>query len=76
MSEFLSVGEAAEELSRQFTQPVLPHRLSNLIYFGKLRSDLCPKIGGRRFIARAYLGEIARVLRRAGMVERREAACV
>jgi len=68
-SDFLSVSEAADELTRILGQPVPPRRISDLFYLRELRDDLCPVIGGRRIIPRTYLPMIGMAMRRRGWIE-------
>lgn len=68
-SNYLSVGEAADELTHDLGQTVRPRWLTDLLYQRELRDDLCPIVGGRRLIPRSYLPMVAMALRRHGWIE-------
>jgi len=70
--DLLSVGEAANELTAELGETVRPRWISTLCCDKELREDRCPLIGGRRLIARGYLPEIVRALRRRGWIGRRQ----
>ena len=68
MPEFLSVSDAARELSEEVGVDILPRDISRLFYDRQLRDDLCPIIGGRRVIPRGYLQVILMALRRHNLI--------
>ena len=70
MPVFVSVSEAARELSEQFGITVRPQDITNLFYRRELRDDACPIVGGRRLIPRDHLAVIAKRLRRRGLGRR------
>ena len=72
--EFVSITEAASALTEDVGQTIKPRQISALLYDRELRTDYCPKIGNRHVIAREYLPEIVRVMRRKGWLRREEAA--
>jgi len=74
MPQFLSITEAADELTEQTGQPVKPRQISALLYDRELRADYCPKIGHRHVIMEDYLPEIARIMRRKGWLRREVAS--
>ena len=67
--EWLSITDAAREVTSMLGQLVRPRDISNLLYDRELREDFCPKIGNRHVVSRAYVPEIARILRRKGWGE-------
>lgn len=58
MPTHLTVSEAARVLGRR------PREISDLFYQRVLSDELCPVVGGRRFIPRDYLPVIEEALRR------------
>jgi hypothetical protein len=62
----LTVGQAAREISSEFGVTVRPKVVSDALYAGALRDDLCPVVGGRRLIPRELLPNLVSALRRAG----------
>jgi hypothetical protein len=54
---------------------VAPRILSDLFYARKLDDRHCPIVAGRRLIPADYLPVIEAVLRKAGLLNREEAAC-
>jgi hypothetical protein len=56
MGEFVFVGEAARELG------IGPHDLAVALYTGRVPSDRCPVVGGRRLIPREVLPELRKAL--------------
>ena len=68
MSDHMSVGEAADHLSRELGVTVNPRWITTLFYERRLRTDLCPIVGGRRLIPQSYLPMIAMALRRRGII--------
>jgi hypothetical protein len=67
-SDYLSISDAADELTQTHEQTIRPRWISDLFYLRELRGDLCPIVGGRRLIPRDYLPMIAMALRRRGWV--------
>ena len=74
MGDYLSITEAADEITEQEGQTVKPRHISTLLYDQELHTGYCPKIGNRHVIAREYLPELIRILRRKGWIRRTEAA--
>jgi hypothetical protein len=71
-ASYLSVGETANELTKELGEPVPQRWISDLFYYRELRNDLCPIIAGRRIIPRSYLPMIVMALRRRGWISRDE----
>lgn len=67
--DYLTVSEAARELSGTCGGVVRPRDISDLFYQRELRDDLCPLVGGRRMIPTDYLPLIADQLRRRGLIQ-------
>lgn len=59
--DYLSVGDVARRLG------VSPRRITDLYYSGRVRSDRCPVIAGRRLIPPDMVEVIAMALRRLGV---------
>ena len=57
MQEYLSVGEIAR------MDGVSPQSVSLLFYRRHLNCELCPIVGGRRLVPRAYVDEARRIIR-------------
>jgi len=57
MTTYLGVSEAASRIGAR------PRDLTRLFYDQVLRTDLCPKVGGRRVIPPSYLPTIAMALK-------------
>lgn len=64
MSDYLSVGQAADRLG------VPPRAITSAFYDRKLDTDRCPLMAGRRMIPIDYLDGIAFELRRLGKLPR------
>jgi len=45
-TEYMSIGEAADELTRELGQTIRPRWITDLFYDRELRDDLCPIVGG------------------------------
>jgi hypothetical protein len=62
----LTVGEAAQRITRDTGVTVAPHVISNLFYKRYLDNDRCPVVGQARLIPEDYITTIVRVLRERG----------
>lgn len=63
---YLSVSEVAKEISAEYGARVRPRAISDLLYSGQLRDDLCPLMGRVRAIPKTYVPNVAAALKRAG----------
>ena len=59
---YLSVGAVADQIGCR------PRDISRALYDRALRHDLCPVEGNKRWIPLTYVDEVARVMRRRGVV--------
>jgi hypothetical protein len=66
--DFVSVGQAAEQLTQLAGELVKPSQISLLLYHKELQEKYCPRIGHAHVIARSYLPEILRIMRRKGWI--------
>ena len=71
MNAYLTVSDAARELSLEHGVVVRPRDISDLFYRRELREDVCPIVGGRRLIPPAYLGAIEACLQQRNLLPRR-----
>ena len=71
MNAYLTVSDAARELSLEHGVVVRPRDISDLFYRRELREDVCPIVGGRRLIPPAYLGAIETCLQQRNLLPRR-----
>jgi hypothetical protein len=76
MSVPLNVSQAADEVRRLTGTKVAAERISRMFYHGKLDTDRCPIINGRRQIPPEYIPDICRELRRAGYLPTIESKAV
>lgn len=60
MPEYLTVSQVARQIGAN------PRDISDLFYRRALRDDLCPLMGGRRFIPPDYIETVRAALLRAG----------
>lgn len=67
----LSVSEAARRLSEEHGVTVAPPVISTLFYKRLLDDKVCPVCSGRRLIPEHYLSEIEVVLRKQGILPKR-----
>lgn len=65
-AQYLSISDAARELTDGYGQIVLPRTISDLFYARALEDDRCPVVAKRRVIPRDYLPKIIAELQRRG----------
>jgi hypothetical protein len=69
MIDYLSVSEAARQLSEEHGIEVRPQDLSNLLYHRAIPDGLCPMVGGRRLVPRDCLPVIVAALLDRGLID-------